>query len=390
MKLALLGIDRYVHSLAAAVLRDQRHEVTVVCDSPEREGDVLQLHPAAHREGDWENLLLGRNFDLLVVGANPQNGELRYEQLRRLVQEAIPLVVVQPAAEAIALHELAMIQNDTGSLLAAWNPLLGDTAIGLINEHLRGSEAAHISHVSIQRSISERTWQAIKMQLARDAQWVSQLIGPPDRVTALAPNTGGDELSSLAVTFVGKGNALAQWTLGAATGMNAVTVAGNFGTAEWQTQMDGSSELAIDGPSGREERAWTSEEHQAEVGRNFLSFLESTLEAQKQRDSFELATRAVELAEAAQESNRRNRTISMHYEEHSEQQTFKSVMAAGGCLLLLGLLLTCVASVALDSIGAPLRNNPWWRIWPVYVFAPVVAFLLLQSLWRVFATPRRP
>jgi hypothetical protein len=108
-------------------------------------------------------------------------------------------------------------------------------------------------------------------------------------------------------------------------------------------------------------------------------------------DRWSAACRAAELAEAAQQSLRRGRTIQLHYEEHSEQQTFKSVMAAGGCLLLMGLLLMLGIVAVVDAIAGPVRKNLWFRLWPVYVFAPIALFLLLQSLWRVFAAaPAKP
>ena len=43
--------------------------------------------------------------------------------------------------------------------------------------------------------------------------------------------------------------------------------------------------------------------------------------------------------------------------------------------------------MVIDSIGGPFPNSMWRRIWPVYLLAPVVLFLLLQTLWRVFAAP---
>ena len=82
---------------------------------------------------------------------------------------------------------------------------------------------------------------------------------------------------------------------------------------------------------------------------------------------------------------RRGRTVQLYFEEHSEQQSFKGIMAISGCLVLLLTLLVFAVSAAIDAIGLPFRNSVWWRIWPVYVLAPAVLLLAAQSLWRVFA-----
>ena len=92
----------------------------------------------------------------------------------------------------------------------------------------------------------------------------------------------------------------------------------------------------------------------------------------------------MEIAEAAAESLRRRRTIEIHQQDRSEQQTFKGVMAAGGCLLLLGVLAMLPVTVLMDGFGATVRDNPWWRLWPVCLLSPIVLFLALQILWRVF------
>jgi len=394
MRLALLGIDDSLLRLAEAVARDADHQIDVVCDDSELAVDVLRLHQAAERETEWESLLLSRKFDVVVVGTSappptPEQPQLRVEQLRRFVQERVPTVLVQPAAEAIVLHELAMIQHDTRGLLTAWNPVLAHPAVKRVNALFpsAGGEPPAVSHVSLQRVIDDPDWTKIKTQLSRDAQWVRQLMGPPDRVTALAPQSDAGALRNLAVTIVGPTDALAQWTLASAAGSDSVTLAGPTGQTRWTSSRDGASQLQIDGPNGREEHAWTAGEVSDALGDDFLDFVQQALERQQDAETFDHACRAMEVAEAAQESNRRSRTIHLHYEEHSEQQTFKSVMAAGGCFILLAVLCVLGGSIAIDSIGAPVRNNPWWRIWPVYLLAPIVIFLLLQTLWRVFSDP---
>ena len=65
-------------------------------------------------------------------------------------------------------------------------------------------------------------------------------------------------------------------------------------------------------------------------------------------------TRAMELAEATARSLRRGRTVDLHYEEVSEEATFKSVMTSTGCVVLLialFILPIALGGLALVSIG---------------------------------------
>lgn len=388
MKLALLGVDETAKLAAISVAAGDQHEISIVCAASDEAAEILQSNPAAKLEPEWESLLLGRDFDLLLVAASQEPSALRDEQLRRLVQESVPTVVVQPAAEAILLHELAMIQHDTKSILAAWNPVLGHPAWQQIGQSLPDVAAGEISQVSFYRSLSDAKWPQVMWQIGRDAQWIRQLIGPPDRVTALAPELREDELQNLVVTFVGRTAAMAQWSLARGASDDIIKIETPTGSAVWKPACDGSCVIAIESKESPAEIQMSAADCERAQGQNLIKFLEDALAGRNVDLSFEDATRAVELAEAAHECNRRSRTIHLHYEQHNEQQTFKSMMAAGGCLLLLGVLVVLGASIMIDSIGAPVRNNPWWRIWPVYLLSPIVLFLLAQTLWRVFATPK--
>ena len=384
MKLALLGVDRWVQLAAESASRSPDCTVSVLCDTSEQ---ILAMHPAASVV-PWEDLLLGREFDIVIVSSSFKDDVQRTELLRRLVQESVPALLIQPAAEAIVLHELGMIQHDTSSILAVWNPVLGHPAVSKIAQAFPEAESAGASQVTFKRSIGTSGWDEVLPHLARDAQWIRHLIGPPDRATALATANEQDALKNLSVTFVGPVGAMAQWSLAGPAEEDSIVAEFASGRAVWHVNREGGCGLALEGTDSSETTSWTAEEVHKYWGDGLLSAAERILNDGDESKTFDDATRAVELAEAAFESNRRNRTIPLHYEEHSEQQTFKSVMAAGGCLLLLGILFLLGVSIAIDSIGAPVRNSPWWRIWPAYLLAPVVLFLLLQTLWRVFASPK--
>ena len=68
------------------------------------------------------------------------------------------------------------------------------------------------------------------------------------------------------------------------------------------------------------------------------------------RPDWEDACRAIELVENIDISRRRKKTISLYYEDISEENTFKSLMAAGGCLMLILVTLLLPALAAVESI----------------------------------------
>ena len=101
------------------------------------------------------------------------------------------------------------------------------------------------------------------------------------------------------------------------------------------------------------------------------------------------ACRAMELAESVQQSCRRGKTISIHHEQHTEEATFKSVMAAGGCLLLIGVLVLLVGLQALQTMRPGIANWAGWSLLWKLLFVIFAGFLSMQLLKLVFAESSR-
>ena len=127
-----------------------------------------------------------------------------------------------------------------------------------------------------------------------------------------------------------------------------------------------------------------------------LKDLANALKGTEPRPTWLDACRDVEIAETAERSAVRGRTIELYQEEHSEQETFKWVMSVGGCLVLALTLVGLLAAFAVGGVQMLLRDpnvkvesTPWplWlKLWPVY---PIVFFLLLQFLQLVFRPAKR-
>ena len=83
----------------------------------------------------------------------------------------------------------------------------------------------------------------------------------------------------------------------------------------------------------------------------------------------------MELSEATARSLRKGRTVELHYEQISEEATFKSVMTSTGCMLFIGALLIIPLALAGPPLGL------YWTIYLAYIIPPVlVLFVVLQTL----------
>ena len=125
MKLTLLGITPE----ALAVTRDiisAGHQVQDVFDST---FPLQQDVPAGRLRSDWEILLHTSEFDAVVVAGPLTDGVLspevrarREDQLRKLVQAGMPLIVLPPVCEAIVGLELEMIRRDVRGVITTYLP----------------------------------------------------------------------------------------------------------------------------------------------------------------------------------------------------------------------------------------------------------------------------
>jgi hypothetical protein len=101
------------------------------------------------------------------------------------------------------------------------------------------------------------------------------------------------------------------------------------------------------------------------------------------------ACRDVEVASSVDRSLERGRAVEFFGEEHTQEQSFKGVMAVGGCLMLSVTFVAVIIAAAVEGLQLPLRESPFWRAWPLYVLAPIVLFLLLQLLQGVAKRPEK-
>src|SRR5262249_47889476 len=144
-------------------------------------------------------LVVGSVADAVIVGrGGPKLGEAtgisdaerRAEQLRKLAQAAVPMIVVCPACEAIIGFEIEMIRRDTRGILVPYSPGADHPAIsGLADLTFSGesSPLGKIEQIVLERESSDRSRDAVLVQLSRDAAVLRQLIGKIQSVSAAGP-----------------------------------------------------------------------------------------------------------------------------------------------------------------------------------------------------------
>ena len=92
------------------------------------------------------------------------------------------------------------------------------------------------------------------------------------------------------------------------------------------------------------------------------------------------ACRDQEAAEAVDRSLARGRTIELFNEQHTEEESFKGLMAMGGCFLLVMSVAFVLLAAIIEGLQLPMREWRIWQPWPFYLLIPLGAFLLLQFL----------
>jgi hypothetical protein len=405
MRLALLGADAETLDLVRWAVLVGGHELVAAYDVGQHAGDILAIAPQAVLDDDWESLVLGTRADGVIVaragaGTAEATGiadeERRADQLRKLAQAAVPLLVVHPACEAIVGFEIEMIRRESGGVIVPFVPAARNEAIReLVDLASWGANSpiGPVEQIVLERSLADRSRPSVLTAFARDAAILRQLIGTIRSITASgpAPATGRDPLgpkpkeppplANLSVHVGGDEVRAARWSVVPSHGGQhaSLTLIGPSGTAvlriqaegEWQLQVAGSEEktLAFAPEPGFEEALWR---------------LSHSLEPEFRDDEAWLnACRDQEAAEAIDRSLARGRTIELLNEEHTEEESFKGVMAVGGCLLLVGALGVVFVATIVEGLRLPLRDWAVWRFWPVYLLVPIAVFLLLQLLQLV-------
>ncbi len=401
MRFALLGNDPYALELVRAMNDGGEHQLVVAFQTGGLDDELRERAPFATWSDEWEWLLTGEGIDGVIVarGGDP---DMRDNQLRKLVQEAVPLLVIHPACEPIVGYELDMIREDTGCVIVPYIPGRLHPVVNRLTEIARGGEDSPIGpleQIVFERSMSDRLRDAVLGQFARDVEYVRTLLGDVSKINAMGGASSQSPYANLSVHMTGGHDIVARWSVSPSVDEPSAQLAliGARGKAtlhmpsnerNWRLEISGSQDEPYivsdwNGPAAALD--------------NFAAVINGATPT----PTWSEACRDAEIASLAEQSVQRGRTIQLYDEPVSEEQTFKGIMAIGGCAIILILILGVFFFAVFVGITNPFsgfdpeqaierKDDPerwplWLRLWPVY---PLAAFLLLQLLRLVMKRKR--
>lgn len=402
MKLALLGADQESIELARWAVREGAHKLVSAFDAGVLASELRSIAPGVRLNEDWESLLIGSTVDMVVVGRgnaelSSQTGipddERRADQLRKLAQAAVPMLVFVPACEAIVGYEIEMIRRDANGVILPYAPGANHPNVRRLEELASWGENSPLGAVEqmvLERETSARERGEVLLQFARDIALIRRIIGMIRSINATGPAlpVGRDplgpksrelpSLGSLSVHVAGDEGLVARWSIGPVLDeeRGRFSLVGPRGRAvltmrphrPWSWELIGMERESIANLPGDDLATLFSDLSHAAAGVRY------------DETAWLAACRDQEVAEAVDRSLARGRTIELFNEQHTEEQSFKGVMAMGGCLLLLMALAVVGLATIVEGLQLPLRDWPVWHWWPVALLVPVVVFLLLQLL----------
>jgi myo-inositol 2-dehydrogenase/D-chiro-inositol 1-dehydrogenase len=391
MRFALLGADADALQLAGAAARSHEHELVSAHDVGQTAAAVRAVAPLASIVEHWEGLLGGSQAEAVIVGRGADD-DARADQLRKLVQAGVPLVISHPVHDSMLVYyELDMIRQESGCLMLPYTPALGHPALAQLTRLLQtGAEAplGSLEQLVIERAMPERSRRTVQAAFVRDMELAHAHCGRLNKVaamTSLAPGAAGAGKSAgelnyanLGVQMSGAGGVLVRWSVGPVEQRRG---------AKWIfVGSRGKATLEIADDEARwklETRSETGAESQTFEPWDAPSFALGMLEAARSgaplKPDWLDASNTMELADAVEHSLERGRTIELHYEAPSEHSTFKGLMSGLGCFLLIGVLIFVVVATTAVHAGVPLADY-----WPHALLALLLSFLLLQLLRLAF------
>jgi len=397
MRYAIIGNGVEISRIEEALTSLPDAEIVNVGESAGlADSDPSTMRPELTGIEAWEAILSGSLADG-VVFARDSNSKQRDDQLRKLVQAGIPILAVYPACDVLLGFELQMIQRDTGGVIIPYwpgnrHPLLGEIQKWCRDE--RESPLGPIQQLVLQRVLAPSQRQEVLDTFARDAEILGRLMGGVDQLGALGRGALGREsdqetLNNLSVHMSTSQGCLARWsTLPQSNSSDSeLSVVGQRGQAKLSMPPDPSQwSLTVIGGTGDNDEPCGLGEVNARWNdvENIVSVFQSAIGQADDGTDWDHACRGLELADTVEQSLRRGKTIHLYGVEHTEEATFKTMMAAGGCLALLATLGVVLLLAGLDALGLTAWGTAVWKKWPFVLLAGLLVFLALQLLRFVF------
>jgi predicted dehydrogenase len=386
MRFALLGLDTDTASWAAALAHSQQHSITYACDVAPQALAQLGLPAAIPHGNDWESLLTSQAADAVLV-ATSRDEDVRADQLRKLVQAGVPLLVAHPVhSSMLVYYELEMIHEEgRGPLM----PLLFDRwhpAIVALFEQLSSpgpSGLGTLEQLSFVRSQHDRSSPAVKRAFARDVDLLRALGGEYNKIGAMGAGTGEQRFAHLGIQLSGPANVLARWNvepIDAEAGGRLTLLASAGKAVLWMPEGSTNWQLTTTRQGQSQTQSYSYDS--VAIG---LEHFTRLCRGEETAPTWLDASRSVELADTIDRALDKGRTIELHQEDYTEEATFKGTMASVGCAILICGLLLFVLGAALAKMGVPGASYT-----PHLLLLIMAFFLGLQLLRLAFPAASNP
>ena len=396
MRIALLGVDDDMLVVAAAAVHAGADEIVMIDATAPRAKEAAAMAPKARLVADPDAMLDDQSVDAVLVAVDQP--AVRIEQLRRLIQVAMPVLVSHPVSlSMLDCYELEMIREETKSIVLAYLPARWHPAAIELGEMVDGTEASSIGAVEqvvLERFIEKRERDVVLRQFARDADLLQFIAGDATKLHALGSArgaAGADPYANLAVQITCDDGLVCRWTVSPVESEpgGRITLVGSRGKAIlWMPQSNWPWQLETRIGSSANSNEYPEWDPAAAA----LETLSLAREHTETDSNWSEASRTVELAETIDRSLAKGRTIDLHNEEFSDIGTFKGTMASVGCgLLLIGMVMVVIVAI----VHALAVQAGWNRLaavldcWPYLLLVVCGIYLLLQLLVFV-GKPRQP
>ena len=319
---------------------------------------------------DLDDALATPGVEAVVVGGGL---EFRAEALRRVAAAGWPAICLHPPGpDAEPYYVVALSREETGATIVPDLPERLHPGVERIRSAIATQELGPFREL---RYEAPARVDLVGEAFARMVDLVRSLLGEIDALTATGDPPGEHPTASLVVHLRDAKARRAEvrtWVGPPEPARLLLLAAQGSVTLEFDPDEEHTSRLIRRTATGGEEAVdlppWDS---QGEI----LAILGRAVGREDVHPSLLDGTRAMELVEAVHRSLRRGRTVELHYEEISEEASFKSVMTSTGCTLLMAVLVVLPLALVGPAFGMG------WTLYLAYAVLPIlILFIVLQSL----------
>ena len=407
MRLALLCDDPAVIPCLDAIATGSAHEIVMAVNASPLGAELLRGRSGIRIVERWEDLLVARDIDAILVGGHDP---VALEAIKQLAAAGHAIVFLPEAAQGSTfLYELSLIRDDNRVKLfpALWHR--HDPALVRLHALLRDGSLGAVKFIQLDRAYCWPPGMPLKQTivdqvLLPDLDLLRWLGGDYDQATALRTGAVNDELLMQTVTLAGRALPEATWHMQTTAGpsVSVLTVHAERGQVVAKLEASsGSTEWTLTEPNGTQVIG-----NRVTAARERLDEIEALLPQDDSRGEWPALVKVFETLDATHRSVKRRRTIDLHFEPMSERAAFKTQMIAMGCGVLTATLLLMLAYLAvasfvpsekdellqwLQSSNVPLGSTPPPSNWRhartalayarLLVFTPLAIFLVLQLLY---------